>query len=149
MLKYIVLGLFVLLFNVLDSVSTHIGLHKLPEKLRASESNPLMAGLMAHDNLLSEIVKHLFVFLLVVYFVYSKNAFILLALAIVLGIVVLSNTYTIVGRIITKRKIITPFGYLLRILKIPKSLDFFIFVIVFLGFAYWLAQYIVDRGNWL
>jgi hypothetical protein len=34
-----------IIFNILDSITTHIALYKLPDHLRARESNPLMAKL--------------------------------------------------------------------------------------------------------
>lgn len=105
MLPYIILGLCVIVLNILDDVTTYLALHKLPVGLRAEEGNPIMAELMEGGSALASTIKELYGLLLVALFVYMKNDVGLYCLLSLLAIVVISNSFCLVGRAITKRKI--------------------------------------------
>lgn len=146
MFELISIGVLCIVFNVLDSVSTHYALNKLPDNLKAKESNPFAAGLMNKDPLISDLVKHIGVTMIVFFFVVLEQKALLIEITIMLGLVVVSNTELIVARKITKRKVTTPFGYLMDKLKVPKKFQFFIFVVLTIIVAIVATHFIL--GTW-
>ena len=80
------------------------------------------------------------------FFVLLKQKALLIEVAIMLGIVVMSNTELIIARKITKRKVNSIFGYLCDKLKIPKGWQFFVFVIITLTVSIVATHLIL--GTW-
>jgi len=145
----LLLAILGIMFNVLDSVSTHIGLNKLPPDIKANEGNPIMVGLMNGDNLIAEIVKHVGVLLFVLYYLFiAKNLEQLLYVAVIFGLVVLNNIWVIVGSLVVKKKIDSPLSVVLKISKIPKSWSYLFVVIMLMVATYYLSNYIMGVFQW-
>ncbi len=119
-----------IVFNVLDSVTTHIALYKLPGDLKAKESNPLMAKLFIKNYKVAQAIKHTVVSAAVAYFIISKDLHPLEIMATMLGLVVLSNTYILIGRKITGKRIDSPIRRLQRHLHVPDKLYYVLVVII-------------------
>jgi hypothetical protein len=146
MLSLILLGVLCIVFNIGDSVSTHYALNHLPDNLKAKESNPFAAGIMNNDPLISDLVKHIGLTMIVFFFVVLQQKALLIEIAIMFGLVVVSNTELIIARKITKRKVATPFGYLCEKLKIPKKYQFFLFIALIIIVAIVATHLIL--GTW-
>jgi hypothetical protein len=56
--KHYLASTILIIFNILDSVTTHIALYKLPDNLKAKESNPLMAKLFIKNYKVAQTIKH-------------------------------------------------------------------------------------------
>lgn len=140
-LQYLLLALLCVFFNVMDSVTTYIGLSKLPEQIKAEEGNPIAAWAFKRKwtSILFEIGKQSFIGGLAGYYVYGKFGYGLVFLATLFGIVVLNNTVTILMRIITKRKQKSPFFKMVDILGIPKRVQYLFVVIVIAIVSVWIA----------
>ena len=119
-----------IIFNILDSITTHIVLYKLPDHLRARESNPLMAKLFAKNYTLAHIIKHTMVFAGAIYLVISKDLYLLELIATMLGFVVLNNTYILIGRIIMGKRIDSPIRRLQKLLHIPDKLYYVLVALI-------------------
>jgi ABC-type phosphate/phosphonate transport system permease subunit len=128
-------GAILIIFNILDSVTTHIALYKLPDDLKAKESNPLMAKLFIRNYKVAQIIKHVLVSAGVVYFIISKDLYSLEVIATMLGLVVLNNIYILVGRKLTGRRIDSPIRRLQRLLRVPDKLYYVVVVIVIFGLS--------------
>lgn len=140
----ILFGLLAVVFNVLDSVSTKL-CFSLPKDVEGKEGNPLMAKLMENDYFIAEMVKHVGVTLLVLWWMYSRDITLLIMASMVLGIVVLNNFYIYVTRKILKKKIptmFTPFAFIVKKLKIPGWLEYILLIIILVNIARWLASVI-------
>ena len=124
---YVVCGL-AFFFNILDSILTWVALHKLPRKLRAKEINPLMDRLMKKSSLTSNLLKHGFMVGVVTYLILSKAYWASVLLCTTLGLVVLNNSYIVIGRVLTKRKIASPLYYIKKKIRIPKRFEYIFFV---------------------
>ena len=146
MISLILIGLLGIAFNVLDSVSTHYALNKMPVELRAKEANPMAAGIMNKDPLISDLIKHIAGTMIIVFFVLLKQKALLIEVAIMLCIVVMSNTELIIARKITKRKVNSLFGYLCHGLKIPAKYQFFVFIVITIAISI-LATHLI-LGTW-
>jgi hypothetical protein len=146
MLALILIGVLCIIFNVLDSTTTWYALNKMPDNLKAKESNPFAASIMNKDPLIADLVKHIGVTMIVFFFVVLEQKALLIEITIMLGLVVASNTELIIARKITKRKVTTPFGYLCEKLKIPKKYQFFIFVVLIVVVAIFVTHFIL--GTW-
>lgn len=146
MISLILIGALGITFNILDSVSTHYALNKLPVELRAKEANPMAAGIMSKDPLISDLIKHIAGTMIIVFFVLLKQKAVLIEITITLGLVVASNTQLIIARKITKRKVNGGFSYVCDKLKIPKKWQFFVFVVVSITIAIVATHFIL--GTW-
>ena len=134
MLEYLLIGGAVILFNVLDSVTTELGF-RLPEHLRAKESNPLAKPwLEKHPNGFHAF-KQLTMIGMVIWLVAVEAIQALVVVAIMLGLVVINNSYILVGRKITKRKINTPFYVACKVCHIHNNLMFVVWVLFTLAVA--------------
>ncbi len=123
-------GAISIIFNILDSVTTHIALYKLPEDLKAKESNPLMAKLFIKNYKVAQVIKHTLVSAAVAYFIVSRDLYSLEIIATMLGLVVLSNTYILIGRKITGNRIDSPIRRLQRLLHVPDKLYYVLVAII-------------------
>ena len=146
MFELIAIGVLCIIFNVLDSVSTHYALNKLPDNLKAKESNPFAAGIMSKDPLISDLIKHIGLTMIVFFFVILKQKALLIEIAIMFGLVVVSNTELIIARKITKRKVGTPFHYLMEKLKVPRKYEFWIFIVLIVIVSIVATHFIL--GTW-
>ncbi len=122
-------------FNILDSVTTHIALYKLPDDLKAKESNPLMAKLFVRHYKLAQAIKHTVVSAAVAYLIIFKDLYSLKVMATILGLVVLSNTYILIGRKVTGKRIDSPIRRLQRLLHVPDKLYYVLVAIIIFGLS--------------
>lgn len=128
-------GAILIIFNILDSVTTHIALYKLPDDLKAKESNPLMAKLFGMHYKLAQVIKHAAVSIAVACLIIYKDLYSLEVLATMLGLVVLSNTYILIGRKVTGKRIESPIKRLQRILHVPDRLYYVLVAIIIFGLS--------------
>lgn len=118
-----------IVFNILDSVTTHMALYKLPDDLKAKESNPIMARLFVNHYKLAQTIKHTLVSAGVAYWIFSRDLYALEVLATMLGLVVLSNTYILIGRVVTGKRIDSPLRRLQRLLHVPDKLYYVLSIV--------------------
>lgn len=135
-------ALVVITFNVLDSVSTHLCFKQYPDKELKAEANPIMRWLMRKNKALAEIFKQVGVLSVVIYLIFSDSPETIRLLAIMLGIVVLNNTYIYVSRAITKRKVITPISKLFTFLRIPKFFSYILILFIIICLSVWIYSLI-------
>lgn len=128
-------GAILIIFNILDSVTTHIALYKLPDDLRAKESNPFMAKLFIKNYKVAQAIKHALISAAAVYFIMSDDLYSLEVGATMLGLVVLSNTYIVIGRKITGKRIDSPIRRLQRLLHVPDKLYYVLVAIIIFGLS--------------
>ena len=141
-MEYFVIAFFVMVFNVLDSVTTHIALNKLPQDIKATESNPVMRGLLIKHPLFAEIIKQGSVIGLITWVVLSHDLFTLKVMMLMLVLVVSSNTYLVVGRKVTRKKIKSPLHKLAVLLHIPNKVHFMFFVTVIFSASFSIAWFL-------
>ena len=122
-------------FNILDSIATHIALYKLPDDLKAKESNPIMAKLFVRHYKLAQAIKHAVVSAAVAYLIIHKDLYSLEVVATMLGMVVLNNTYILIGRKVTGKRIVSPIKRLQKLLHVPDRLYYMLVVIIILGLS--------------
>lgn len=138
----IVSAVLLVVLNVLDSVTTYVGLHKLPEGLQGKEGNPVMAKLLTKWPRLTEALKQLVVAAVAGYLVYQEALFSLVIGLVAFGLVVVNNTYLIVIKLVTRRPHTSPIFHLAKSLGIPKPLIWPFVVITILGPG-WAAAYFI------
>lgn len=124
-------GAIVIIFNVLDSITTHIALYKLPDHLRAKESNPLMATLFTKNYKVAQVIKHTSISAVVAYFMISDNLYLLELAAVMVGLVVVNNLYVLVGIKLTGKNIDLPITRLQRLFHVSDRFYYLLsFVLV-------------------
>ncbi len=128
-------GAILIIFNILDSVTTHIALYKLPDNLKAKESNPLMAKLFIKNYKVAQVIKHALGSVVVAYLIISEDLYSLEVIATMLGLVVLNNTYILIGRKIRGEKIDSPIRRLQRLLHVPDKLYYVLVAIIIFGLS--------------
>lgn len=139
-MNFVAWAVIAVLFNVLDSVTTHIALNRLPETVRAKEANFIMRGLMEKHPLVADVVKQVGVLALIFYFasnIDNGGTTTVAFFAIAFGLVVCSNTYTIIARLILKRKVDSPIMALPKLLHLPDKIDY-LFIVAEMLFLTWL-----------
>lgn len=109
----------VIIFNVLDSITTHIALYKSPDHVRAEESNPLLSKLFTKNYKVAQIIKHISISAVVAYFIITRNLYLLELAAVIVGLVVMNNVYVLVGTRLTGKNIDLPMVALQRLLHVP------------------------------
>lgn len=109
----------VIIFNVLDSITTHLALYKVPDHLRAEESNPIMAKLFTKNYKVAQLIKHTSISAVVAYFIISDNLYLLEIVAVMVGLVVMNNMYVLLGTKLTGRDIELPIERLQRLFHVP------------------------------
>ncbi len=139
-MEYILLALLGVFFNVMDSVTTHIGLNKLPESIRAEEGNPIAKWGLERHPVLFEIAKQGFVVGYVCYGVYARDIGVLAVIAILFGIVVANNTIPLLMLVITKRKSKSPLFKLASVLGIPSWLTYPFICLILFGVTLWVIR---------
>jgi hypothetical protein len=125
----ILIGGVVILLNVLDSV-TSVLIDRLPEYLRAGEANPFMVGWLEKYPKGSHIFKQLAVIAVVAFLIVAGDMRFMVVPVVILGLVVVNNSYIWIGRSITKRKIHTPFYKACKASHIPENRLYFVWVVV-------------------
>ena len=120
-IEYVLIGLLVMVLNVLDSVTTNLAFRQYPDKELKGEANPFMRKLMLKSSVLAEVFKHGFVLIVVIWAVLSGELATMRVMALILCLVVANNTFVVVSRAITKRKVITPIEKLRRFLHMPDK----------------------------
>jgi hypothetical protein len=124
MLASIILGVIVIILNILDSYSTYLAMHKLPDEFKAVESNPAMNKLMSKSTLLYLIIKQGLGLCIVIFAILQNNPFALRFCCILMGLVVINNFYVYYSRKIKKKKILSPMANLFNFVKIPSKFQF-------------------------
>lgn len=130
-------------FNILDSVTTEIGLRKFEGDLRGREGNPIMAWMMGEHPVLAEALKHVVVIGFVVWMVLDKDVFSLKVVCILLGLVVAQNTYIIIRKLITKKQTKSPIDRLRKLMHLPEFCFYPLAIMTLFGLSYlgaWLWQ---------
>ncbi len=141
-MDYIFWGSLVVVLNVLDSVTTRIGLYGLPVELRAKETNPFMGWVIGKSHLLADIIKQVFVLGLVALYAYWQNLPTLILFAVLLSMIVVGNIYLLVARLVTKRKVNSPLFYLFRLCRIPQQWDYLFVIVIYLPLGMWIMSFI-------
>jgi hypothetical protein len=136
-LAYIIWSLVLVVGNVLDSVSTHLALNKLPENLRATESNPIMNGFFKrHKVILATVIKHAVILGIILYYsLVTPLLYSVQLCAILIWLVVFNNLYILFGRLLTKRKIKSPMHKLISLIHIPEKFHFAVIIVVLMGLS--------------
>jgi hypothetical protein len=141
-MQYVIWALLLLMANVLDSVTTTLALNKLPDNLKAQESNPLMNSLFKKRRfLLANLLKYGVVLFIIAYGIYSQQISTIQVCAVLIWLAVFNNAYILLGRIITKRKIKAPVHKLCSVLHIPESWHVVAIIIVLLGLTWVISVY--------
>ena len=138
MLECLLLGGAIIMFNVLDSVTTELGF-RLPEHLRTEESNPFVKIFLKDHPIYAHTVKQVAIIAIVAFLILVGDMRIILMSAVMLGLVVANNTYLWLGRKITKRKIPTPFYCACKACHIPDNCMYFVWVALTLLIAFPIA----------
>ena len=128
-------GAILITFNILDSVTTHIALYKLPDDLKAKESNPLMARMFVRHYKLAQGVKHAVVFIAAAFLIIDKDLFSLEVLATLLSLVVINNTYILIFRKVMGKRVDSPVRRLQRLLHIPDKFYYVLVGVIFIGLS--------------
>ena len=143
MIDLILIGGVVVILNVLDSVTTEL-VDRLPQHLQAEESNPFMKKWLENKPMSAHIFKQVAVIAIVAFMIVQGDMRIMMMVAVLLGLVVINNTYIWLGRKITKRKIHTPFYKACVACRIPKNCRYFVWlavtVPVALAIGFWLFK---------
>ena len=140
--EIIIMAITAIILNVLDSATTALCFRQYPDKELKGEGNPIMRWLMLKNKALAEIFKHGIILAIVIYLVISPDINVLRFLIIMLGIVVLNNSYILISRAITKRKTTGPFKYLCRLLHVPGRFSYPLVFITIVGAALIINQFI-------
>jgi len=133
--ELIAFAIVVMVLNVLDSYTTHLGFKQYPEKDLKSEANPFMRRLMLKNRWLAEVSKQVIILAMCVFLVITNGIASIRLLALLLGLVVLNNTFIVVSRAITKRKVISPAKRLLGLLRIPDKYAYVVILLVIINLA--------------
>ncbi len=141
-LEMISMGLVVMTLNVLDSITTSLCLTQYPDKELRGEGNPIQRSLMLKSKVLAEVVKHGVCFICVVYSVALSSLSLLTFLSLTLGLTVLNNTFVVVSRAITKRKIISPIMKLMTLLRLPKKYSYVIAMVIITSLSLFICYII-------
>lgn len=143
MITAILIGIVVMVLNVLDSVTTHIAFKQYPDETLHGEGNPIMRALMLKNKWLSEMVKQGVVLAIVIYSVMTIDIGALRLFSIILGLVVVNNSWVVASRAIAKRKVFSPFERLRLFLHFPDNKYYYIVAVaILIGLSY-LINYIV------
>lgn len=129
-LGIIVLAGVAIILNVLDSVTTALAFKQYPDKELKGEGNPLMRWLMLRNRKFAEAFKHIAMLILVVCCILFGLSQSIKLLVIMFGLVVLNNSFIVVSRAVTKRRVITPADKLRRILHIPEKYLYLVIVLI-------------------
>jgi hypothetical protein len=132
---YVIWSLVLVIGNILDSVSTHLAMNKLPIELRATESNPLMGNLFKrHKVILATVLKHTVIIGIILYYaLVSPFLYSIQLLSVLIWLVVFNNLYILFGRMITKKKIKSPIHKVISFARIPEKFHFAIIIVVLFG----------------
>lgn len=123
---WVALVIIIMCLSGLDSFSTYLALHRLPDDLKAHESNTLMLKLMNKNSILADVVKQLVTLGLVLVMYFSENLYGLELITVLLALVVASNFYTYFGRVITHKKISSPLYHLYLLTHLPEKAFFWV-----------------------
>lgn len=134
-IELVLVALVVVVLNVLDSVTTLIAFRQYPDKKLEGEGNPMMRWLMLKSRILSEVVKQGGVLAILVWMIAEKSLHSLRLASLLLGLVVLNNSFVIVSRAIAKRRVTTPFERLRMLLRVPKKFSYLLIIITTLSLA--------------
>lgn len=135
-LSMIIIAIVIMTLNVLDSVTTNLCFRQYPDKELKGEANPFMRKIMLKNHMFAEVIKQVGVLGLVIYFLSIKDILTLRYFALILGLVVLNNSYVLISRAITKRKVVSPAENLRILFHIPNKLIYFVAIAIICGIAY-------------
>lgn len=138
--ELVLVALLVLVLNVLDSVSTQLCFTQYPDKELKGEGNPFMRKLMLKRQWLAEAIKHVVALGIVAWLVLAHDLATMRLLATMLGLVVLNNTFIVVSRAITKRKVATPIARLIAFLRVPEKYGYAVAIVTIWLLAMGICQ---------
>lgn len=128
--------------NILDTITTWIGLYKLPKELVATETNPVARKDFKQGHFrLFNILKHVAVIGCIVWLYYHNNINDLKFLCLVLVLVVINNSYVVLSRIITHKIHRSGIYNLGKLIKIPDKFIYLFTVVVLWGLSFVIVQY--------
>jgi len=135
-LTTILAGGVVLVLNVLDSITTTIGLKQYPTRTLEGELNPFMRILMRRNKILAEVLKQVVVLTIVVWNIVEGRVEGLIFLGIMLGLVVVNNSWIIMSRAVIRRKVISPIRELQSVLHLPNWCLYPLVMVILVGLTY-------------
>lgn len=142
-MEYLVPAIIAIVANVLDSVTTEIALNHLPEALKATEENPIARNKSGKVSWWFNIWKLLvfpgFIALAWKY----HDIFTIWWLAIMLSMVVISNSEVIIVRLITRKHYYALWHYALQWFKIPHWLEYWVLVAILLSCSWLIVTYVI------
>ena len=125
----------IIILNILDSVTTRMAFKQYPDPMLKEEGNPIMRRLILKNRTLAEAVKHTLIPLVATLGIITDNMAALRLIGIVLGLVVLNNSWIVISRAITKRKVISPLRKLQSIIHIPDKYLYIFTIAILIGIA--------------
>jgi len=120
--------------NVLDGLTTYLGIFKVPLSLRSEEFNPLFKKhIYSHFGkvMLFKIIGT--VGLLIWIWSWETSSDKILSLRIIsiaMGFVVLNNSYIYLSKKIRKKKVMTPGVFLVEICHLPRIIAFLVLAVI-------------------
>jgi len=135
-IEIIIFAILVLTLNVLDSVTTHLAFKQYPDKELKSEANPFMRKLMLKNRVLAEVLKQGFVLAVCVFLIIMNDIASIRFTVSLLGLVVLNNTFVIVSRAITKRRVIAPLEKIRKTLQVPEKYSYVMVLVILITLAF-------------
>jgi len=129
-LSLILLAVGVIVLNILDSATTRIALNQTSDTEFKAEGNPIMRWVMRRNRKLAEVIKQVVLLGMVAICLFYRDSATLTQLAILLGFVVLNNSYTVIAQAITKRQQASPLERLILLLHVPRKFRFLVVVAV-------------------
>jgi hypothetical protein len=120
----VLLAVAVIVLNVLDSITTYIGLYRMPPGLGGVEGNPLMAWLGSRKFSVATAIKQSVGVGIAVAGFLTQAEFGLIVVVILYSLIVMNNTYILVRRAITRKPCRSPLVIVTDLLHIPEALRF-------------------------
>lgn len=111
-----------LIMNVMDSVTTNLCLKQYPSPILKVETNPFMRRLMLKNRVLAEVVKQLGAVAIII--IYRNDIQAIKFMCIMLTLVVANNSFIVISRYITKRKVQSPLAALQNVIPYPEALTY-------------------------
>ncbi len=135
-LEMILLALIIIIFNILDIITTNLYFKYYPDKTLKDEGNSLMRRLMVKNYKVADAVKIIGILCIIIYSLVTNNVNILRITTVLLGLIVLNNTYILLYSAITKQKKVHLGENLRKILRIPEKYTQLMIIVIMLGLSF-------------
>lgn len=142
--KYLIWTLIAIFSNIMDSITTDIGLHKFPEHLKPKEANPIADKAFqigGSSFIIFNIFKHLVILAVIWVAWFTKAIESIQFLAIMLVLVVINNVYVLATGYFTKKRHNSVLRNLAIVLHIPSKLEYAFFILVIFGLAWCICNF--------